>query len=219
MELNITDLDTPKAEIGETSSHSIHQTDKKVEPPIANHKIPNVGSFQTISNIKKTGAVLGVPKQVQFSASTIAAKPKEPTVKSYDDILSKMGMCVVNGKLKLYDKTHSVQETPTYPPQGNQYPHAPPSQRNWQKTCRVKRESYCSASRQPFQDHCEANPPMTREEYNKMVHLERIKQQRQAAEMRRVKSKRLLFDNPSVNIQSSVMRRRPPSNMLFKLKQ
>jgi hypothetical protein len=219
MELNIAEIDIPKEDIGETSIHNIPETDKKVDPPVPTHKIPNVGSFQTISNIKKTGAVLGVPKQAQFTASTVEAKPKEPTVKSYDDILSKMGMCVVNGKLKLYDKTQPVQQTPTYPPQGNQYSQAPPSQRNWQKTCRVKRESYCSASRQPFQDHCEANPSMSREEYNKMMHLERIKQHRQAAEMRRVKSKRLLFDNPSVNIQSSVMRRRPPSNMLFKLKQ
>jgi hypothetical protein len=216
MELNIEEVASPKAEI----IKNIFQGNVEKKETNANvpNKIPNVGSFQTISNIKNTNAVLGVPKQVQFSASTTEATPIEPSVKSYDDILSKMGMCVVNGKLKLYDKTQPVQQTPVYQPQCKQYPH-PSSQRNWQKTCSVKRESYCSSSRQPFQDHGDANPSMSREEYNRMMHLERIKQHHQAAEMRRVKSKRLLFDNPSVNIQSSVMRRRPPSNMLFKLKQ
>mgnify|MGYP000253521350 CR=1 FL=1 len=207
MELNISEIDKPKQEIGQTSILSVPDTEKNEKCNNSN-KIPNVGSFQTISNIKKTGSVLSVPKQVNFSESTADAKPKEPPVKSYDDILSKMGMRVVNGKLKLYDKTQPIQQRPTYQP----------SQKNWQKTCSVKRESYCSASRRPFQDNCEPNSQMTREEYNKMIHLERIKQHRQAAEMRRVKSKRLMFDNPSVNIQSSV-RRRPPSNMLFKLKQ
>ena len=215
MELNIEEVSSPKAEIIKNIFQG--NVEKKETNTNVPNKIPNVGSFQTISNIKNTNTVLGVPKQVQFSASTTKSTPIEPSVKSYDDILSKMGMCVVNGKLKLYDKTQPVQQTHVYQPQCKQYP-PPSSQKNWQKTCSVKRESYCSASRRPFQDNCEPNSQMTREEYNKMIHLERIKQHRQAAEMRRVKSKRLMFDNPSVNIQSSV-RRRPPSNMLFKLKQ
>ena len=219
MDLNIEEVTTSKAEIVKNIFQGKSEK-KEINANIPN-KIPNVGSFQTISNIKNTDAVLSVPKQVQFSAS-IANNEKisEPKVKSYDDILSKMGMCVVNGKLKLYDKsTPKLNSNQSFHPRVNQQTNPTQSQRNWQKTCRVKRESQYSAPRQIFQQPCAAPMQMTQDEYKRMVYEEHIKERRKAAEMRRVKSRKLLFDNPATNIRPSVMKKRPNSNVLFKLKE
>ena len=148
--------------------------DNKVEnDKVVVNKLPKIGSFHTIQNVKKTPAVMAVPKSVQ--PVNTAAAPK-----TYDSILQNMGMRIVNGKLKLYntEEVNNTQASNQYTPQ-------------------------------------EVRKPLTKEEYRQSLYLEIARRRNEQIRVKQFKSKKLLFNNPSVNIVSSA-HSKPVKNVLFK---
>jgi hypothetical protein len=148
--------------------------DNKVEnDKVVVNKLPIIGSFHTIQNVKKTSAALAVPKTTQ-SAKTATAP------KTYDNILQNMGMRIVNGKLKLYntEEVNNTQASNQYTPQ-------------------------------------KVRKPLTKEEYKQSLYLEIARRRNEQLRVNQFKSKKLLFNNPSVNIVSSA-HSKPVKNVLFK---
>jgi hypothetical protein len=148
------------------------------------NKLPVIGSFHTIQNVKKTPAAMAVPKSVQFNTPN---NQPEKTIKTYDSILQNMGMCVVNGKLQLYNT--EVNNT--------QYDNN--QQKHGQQT-HIQQDT---------------RKPLTKEEYKQSLYLEIARRRNEQIRINQFKSKKLLFNNPSVNIISSA-HSKPVKNVLFK---
>jgi len=95
---------------------------------------------------------------------------------SYDDLLSNMGFKLNNGKLELYNK--KIQEQPQQNYQSYRYPHPEINQAK----------------------------PMTREEYKNLLRLQYVQNLKERERINNIKSKKLLFSNPSTiqNINQSI---------------
>ncbi len=165
-------FDTEKGFVSTIEDNKVE--DNKVEnDKVVVNKLPIIGSFHTIQNVKKTPAVMAVPKSVQ-PVNTVTAP------KTYDSILQNMGMRIVNGKLKLYntEEVNNTQASNQYTPQ-------------------------------------EVRKPLTKEEYRQSLYIEIARRRNEQIRVNKFKSKKLLFNNPSVNIVSSA-HSKPVKNVLFK---
>jgi hypothetical protein len=110
---------------------------------------------------------------------------------SYDDLLSSMGMKIVNGKLELYNKNLI----------GRPPPPTRPTPKNYEDYRYQQNKKYPN---QPIQN---TNPniyPMTEQQYKKHIQLEYLKNQYERRRVEQIKSKKILFTNPNalVNIKS-----------------
>jgi hypothetical protein len=166
--------------------------------------LPNVGGFKTHSKPVRINApidpsIASGPVKAP-SAASVTVKKKQI---SYDDILSSMNMKVgPDGKLqmfsqKLLDRQIEQQE--------QQYQGRRP---NYQQQNQHQPEPQQTG---PY----EKTPPLTEAEHRRLVIMDALARQAQIERIRQIKSTKLLFSNPHVNI-----RPRQPTvlNRFFRLK-
>lgn len=162
---------------------------------VNDNKIPSLNSFKTMARINPPikKAPIAIPNKS-------ISPPIEKKKVSYDDILTSMSMCVVDGKLQLVKN----------------YPQIQPQQQN---TSYLPNNKYLQQASPSLSLEQEPQPRLTKEQYKKLVILNYIKRQQAIQRINQIKSKKLLFPNPNVNITTSSqnMFRRPDMNRLFKL--
>ena len=146
--------------------------------------VEDMGSFDENHRFQKKIQTLPPPKQ-----SSIPPLQKKKRV-SYDDLLSNMGMKLINGKLELYNTNTQLQQqnTTTYQPSFQEQQH--PLQ-------------------QPY-----SRQPMTKQQYKKYLALEYLKQQHERNRIGQIKSKKLMFSNPNT-ISNIHINQNSPMNRLF----
>lgn len=127
-----------------------------------------------------------IPKPYAKMSRPIQPPPK-PQV-TYDDILSKMGMFVVNGELHL--KGNNQHNIPT-----NKNTNSPPSY-NSQQTVPQNSYIYNKYFKDTFNSEDEPERPRTLLEYRDMLVRDII----QKARIRQIKSKKLIMPNSNINL-------------------
>ena len=154
-----------------------------------NNFISNTKQKQSKLNEKKRNGQIQTLKPSTITQPTTTQKKKI----SYDDLLSNMGMKLINGKLELYNTTQSP-----YQNQQQQIYHQHEQQQ----------QPYHQHEQQPQQSS------MTKQQYKKYLALQYLKQQHERNRIGQIKSKKLLFSNPETvsNISYS-----PAMNQIFNL--
>ena len=178
-------------------------------PIKSEESFPNVGRFQTIHRQR---SVLNKPGRINapIDASVVSTKPPAQPVKkkqiSYDDILSSMSMRVgPDGKLQMYSK---------------KLVEANMQQQQQRQEQQQQQQKYLPAvkQQQPQQQQQQESPrqPLTREQYQQLVALDFNRRQQEQQRLRQIKSTKLLFPNPNVNI-STAPNKGANLNHLFRL--
>ena len=101
---------------------------------------------------------------------------------SYDDLLSNMGMTLVNGKLELYNISKIQSTNSAYQQQ--------PKKQQYRNVADYKYHQNQQQPQQPQQQQ------ITKQQYKKMIAIEYIKNQQERNRINQIKSKKLLFSNP-----------------------
>lgn len=148
--------------------------------------VEDIGSFDENNNFQKK--IQTLPQLKQPSIPPLQKKKKI----SYDDLLSNMGMKLINGKLELYNTNTNLQQqsTSTYQPSFQEQKQQHPLQ-------------------QPY-----SRQPMTKQQYKKYLALEYLKQQHERNRIGQIKSKKLMFSNPET-ISNIQINKYSPMNRLF----
>jgi hypothetical protein len=195
---------------------NINKTDETVNKPSLN-------SFQTIKKQQPVQHSKQQPQQPQ--------QPQQTKSISYDDILSNMNVCLVNGKLQ-FNRTDegvksqkppnkSVRFQPQQQQQQRQQPQQQPqrqqNQRN-QRNLNTHQPYYQEQSQQPV-----APPqPLTPQEKKRLFIIQQLQQQVKINHLNNVKSKKLLIPNPNIHSSSSMglggSRPSIPADRLFRLR-
>ena len=110
--------------------------------------------------------------------------PKRKNI-SYDDLLSNMGVQLVNGKLELFNKSLIGKNIPPVINKPKNYTDIVYQQN------RMNQSKHFSQP-QPIQQ-------MTKEQYKKKLQIEYIKNLQERERINQIKSKKLLFSNPSTH--------------------
>ena len=160
-------------------------------------EVEDIGYFDEHNKFYKTNAINKIP----FHEKSVPKKKKI----SYDDLLSSMGMKIVNGKLELYNKNLIGRPPPPTRPtpknyedyryqQNRKYP-------NQQNTFQNTNQNTFQPIQNTFQNNTH---PMTEQQYKKHLQLEYLKNQYERQRVNQIKSKKILFTNPNalVNIKS-----------------
>jgi hypothetical protein len=157
----------------------------KINNPISNN-IPNPISNNIpnpISNNIPNPISNNIPNPISNNIpnpiSNLKYIPKKQKI-SYDDLLSSMGMKIVNGKLELYNKNLIGRPPPPSQP-------TPKSYEDYRYQQNIK------------------NYSMTEQQHRKHVQLQYLNNQHERQRINQIKSKKILFTNPntSVNIKNS----------------
>jgi hypothetical protein len=185
---------------------NINKTDETVNKPSLN-------SFQTI---KKQQSVQQSKQQPQ--------QPQQNKPISYDDILSNMNVCLVNGKLQFNRTDEGVKSQK--PP--NKSVRFQPQQQQWhqqQQRQQNQRNQRNLNTHQPYYQEQEpvAPPqPLTPQERKRLYIIQQLQQQAKINHVNNVKSKKLLIPNPNIHSSSSMglggSRPSIPADRLFRLK-
>jgi hypothetical protein len=149
-------------------------------------------------------------------------QPQRPQRKkiSYDDLLTNMGIQLVDGKLELYNKNligqnnHSAKNTfknaddyyykMNRTNQNNIIQRQPFQQRPNQRQ---------PNQRQPFQQQPIQQQPLTKEQYKQYLRFQYFKQQKERERINQIKSKKIQFTNPNASCQ---LRGNAPNFKLFR---
>lgn len=134
---------------------------------------------------------------------------------SYDDLLTNMGIQLVNGKLELYNKNLIGQNS--YPSKNtfknaNDYHY---------KMNRINQNNI--TQREPFQQqqqhyqqqqyYQQQQQPLTKEQYKQYLRFQYFKQQKEREQINQIKSKKIQFTNPNAYSQ---IRGNGPNLKLFR---
>ena len=145
---------------------------------------------------------------------TITPQLQQKKKISYDDLLSNMGMTLVNGKLELYNisKLPPPYQPPNNPKYRNVNDYTYQQNRMSQQSRPMQQQQQLQQQQfqqQQFQQQ-EQEQPMTKQQYKKYLALEYLKNQEARNRIGQIKSKKLLFPTTgpgSVSINSSNMNR------------
>ena len=141
--------------------------------------------------------------QVISKETAKIVRPKVIPQISYEDIMSKMGMFVADGKLHLMDNNpQGYQQIKNYHEQHNQHhnQHQQNNQQNNQQQPNIPQNSYIynKLFKEELRPQNEIRRPMTAQEYKRKVLENFIQSQR----IREMKSRKLLMPTSNINISS-----------------
>ena len=141
--------------------------------------------------------------QVISKETAKIVRPKVIPQISYEDIMSKMGMFVADGKLHLMDNNpQGYQQIKNYHEQHNQHhnQHQQNNQQNNQQQPNIPQNSYIynKLFKEELRPQNEIRRPMTAQEYKIKVLKNFIQSQR----IREMKSRKLLMPTSNINISS-----------------
>lgn len=120
---------------------------------------------------------------------------------SYDDLLSNMGIQLVNGKLELYNKNLIGQ---------NSYPSKNPFKNANDYYYKMNRTNQNNIiEKEPFQQQ----QSLSKEQYKKYLQFQYFKQQKERERINQIKSKKIQFNNPNASCQ---IRNNVPNLKLFR---
>ena len=132
---------------------------------------------------------------------------------SYDDLLSNMGIQLVNGKLELYNKNLIGQKSyPSKNPFKNANDYYYKMNRTNQNNI-VQREPFQQQCQQQQQQQCQQQQPLSKEQYKKYLQFQYFKQQKERERINQIKSKKIQFNNPNASCQ---IRSNAPNLKLFR---
>ena len=126
---------------------------------------------------------------------------------SYDDLLSNMGIKLINGKLELYNKNLMGQNS--YPSK-NPYKNA---NDYYYKMNRTNQNNIIQS--EPFQNpnYQQQQQPLSKEQYKQYLRFQYFKQQKEREQINQIKSKKIQFTNPNAYSQ---IRGNAPNLKLFR---
>jgi hypothetical protein len=119
---------------------------------------------------------------------------------SYDDLLTNMGIQLVNGKLELYNKNLLVQNN--YP-SNNTYKNANDLHYKMNRTNQnniIQRQPF-QQQQQQFQQQQFQQRPLSKEQYKQYLRFQYFKQQKEKEHINQIKSKKIQFTNPNAYSQ------------------
>jgi hypothetical protein len=201
MELNIEELDDLNFQYNNFQDYNINQASFE-QIPENNVKVnvikkdiePNRPMIQSIPKVNSRIVRPKIPEQ-------------KPQI-SYDDILSKMGMFVADGKLHLVDnKSQTQRQQPQY--QQPQYQQPQYQQPQYQQPQYQQPNSmqtnipgnsyiYNKYFKEELQTPDTVRQPMTKEEYKRMLLMDILQKQR----IKQIKSTKLIMPTSNINISS-----------------
>jgi hypothetical protein len=124
---------------------------------------------------------------------------------SYDDLLSNMGIKLINGKLELYNKNLMGQ---------NSYPSKNPYKNANDYYYKMNRTNQNNIiQREPFQTPSYQQQPLSKEQYKQYLRFQYLKQQKEREQINQIKSKKIQFTNPNAYSQ---IRGNAPNLKLFR---
>ena len=139
------------------------------------------------------------PKLSAIKTLNVNTTPVQAPIKkklNYDDLLSNMGMTLVNGRLELYNKSKPY---PVNPP--------PPVYRNVAEYQYQQNRSQPQQQPNRMQPQQQQSHPMTKQQYRKYLQQEYLKNQHERNRIGQIKSKKLMFSNPetahNIHIQNT----------------
>ena len=197
MELNITELENDIEDLFGYNQEAIQTSFDDI--PENNVKI----------NVVKKGvrfeeSLRPINQQIPKETAKIV-RPKIPNVKpqiSYEDIMSKMGMFVADGKLHLMDNNpQGYQKIKKYQNKQLEQKYNQPEQKyNQEKNSNIPQNSYIYNKffKEEFRPQNEVRGPMTPLEYKRHILENFIKRQR----IKEMKSRKLLMPTSNINIAS-----------------
>jgi hypothetical protein len=175
----------------------------------SNNKESFKSSFEDIP--ENTGKIKVIKKGVQFEEPTRQnnqvisrenakiVRPRAAPQISYEDIMSKMGMFVADGKLHLMDNNpQGYQQIKNYQQQQNQQYNQQQTQQNNQQNIPQNSYIYNKLFKEELRPQNEIRRPMTAQEYKRKVLENFIQSQR----IREMKSRKLLMPTSNINISS-----------------
>ena len=140
--------------------------------------------------------------------------PQQRKKISYDDLLTNMGIQLVNGKLELYNKNLIGQNS--YPSK-NPYKNANDYHYKMNRMNRINQNNI--TQREPFQQQQQyqqqqyQQQPLTKEQYKQYLRFQYFKQQKEREQINQIKSKKIQFTNPNAYSQ---IRGNSPNLKLFR---
>lgn len=186
---------------------------------------PNIGSFKTINrvsfskNIEESNTnTNNLHKNIKpILKNKIIGKDQNNVVEkkkiSYENILSSMGMCVVDGKLQLFNKNTQQQQNQQQQQQQQTQYKKPQYQQQQNQQQQYQEQQY-----QQQQNDSLPVSRLTKEHYKRQLLLQYINRQKEIIRINQVKSKKLMFPNPNVNINiSNTLKNNNQSNKIFNL--
>lgn len=157
--------------------------------------------------------------QTQNSSLNKPILPPQRKKISYDDLLSNMGVQLINGKLELYNKNLIGQ---------NSYPTKNPYKNANDYHYKMNRTNENNIiQRQPFQQNVQQQnvqqqhvqqqhvqqQPLSKEQYKQYLRFQYFKQQKERERINQIKSKKIQFNNPTASYR---IRGNAPSLKLFR---
>ena len=128
---------------------------------------------------------------------------------SYDDLLSNMGIKLINGKLELYNKNLMGQNSyPSKNPYKNANDYHYKMNRINQNNI-VQKEPF---QQQSHQQQSHQQQPLSKEQYKQYLRFHYLKQQKEREKINQIKSKKIQFTNPNAYSQ---IRGNAPNLKLF----
>jgi hypothetical protein len=207
MELNINELDFEFDELEFDDLDYNHDTIQSSFEKIPENNIPVKVIKQGAEPIKPM--LQSIPK-----INSRMVRPKIPTPKpqiSYEDILSKMGMFVSDGKLHLLDdktpeqkkqikQQMQQQQQQQQMQQQQQQQQMQQQQQQQQMQTNIPANSYIYNKyfKEELQTQDTIRRPMTREEYKRMLLTDILQKQK----INQIKSKKLLMPTSNINVAS-----------------
>jgi len=160
---------------------------------IDENNIFNPTVVETLLPSSSSSSRNGIIKTLKPISTKPPIVPPKKNKISYDDLLSNMGMSLINGKLELYNKSKLA---PSY-----EQPNDPRYQnvndyRYQQNISQSNNPNYNRGNVVQQQQQQPQQQPMTKQQYKKYLALEYLKQQQQRNRIGQIKSKKLLFSNP-----------------------
>ena len=184
MQLNISEFESDEKESFKSSFDDIPENNVKI-------------------NVFKKGVQFEEPtrqnNQVIPKETSKMVRPRPTPQISYEDIMSKMGMFVADGKLHLMDNNpQGYQQIKNYQQQQNQQYNQQQTQQNNQQNIPQNSYIYNKLFKEELRPQNEIRRPMTAQEYKRKVLDNFIQSQR----IREMKSRKLLMPTSNINISS-----------------
>ena len=130
-------------------------------------------------------------------------QPPQKKKISYDDLLSNMGIKLINGKLELYNKNLMGQNSyPSKNPYKNANDYHYKMNRINQNNI-VQKEPFQQQShqQQSHQQQSHQQQPLSKEQYKQYLRFHYLKQQKEREKINQIKSKKIQFTNPNAYSQ------------------
>jgi len=181
MQLNISDFESDEKESFKSSFDDIPENNVKI-------KVFKKG-VQFEEQIRPT-------RQINTKETAKIVRPRPAPQISYEDIMSKMGMFVADGKLHLMDNNpQGYQQIKNYQQQQNQQQN---QQKQQQNQANIPQNSYIynKLFKEELRPQNEIRRPITAQEYKRKVLENFIQSQR----IREMKSRKLLMPTANINI-------------------